>query len=180
MAAPGISQRWVNVDLLTTEYRLVGRTLVASSGLFGTLTDHTKSFIEIRQAQAAYLRSPTKIVRRFETASILKSHIYAACVEMVEYAGPQSIAHRGYTTFQSYPLHVAFAGYEMGCLVEWTGRFEMSAVLAESMGKFLQVYDAHIQSTLVPEFGIESAAALINMSQIDLVALQPEGETLKK
>lgn len=176
MAAPGISQRWVNVDLLTTEYRLVGKTLVGSSGLYGTLIDQTKSFIEIRQAQVAYLRSTRRVIRQFASACILKAHIYAACLEMIEYAGPQSVSHGGYTTFQSYPVHVAFSSFEMECLVKWAGRFEISAVLAESMGKFLQVYDVRIQSSIIPGFGIENPAALVNMSQVDLMATPPEPE----
>jgi hypothetical protein len=171
MNMPGMSQRWVNVDLLTTEYRIVGRVLVGSSGLYGLLIDSSKSFLEIRQAQIAYLRQPTRIVRRFESANILRDKIYIALIDQRDYGTISSVAHRGYASFQNYPLHISFTGFELDCYIEWTGRFEMSSLLVDKMGGFMVVYDACLDSAIIPGLTIETPAAVVNMTRVDLIAL---------
>ncbi|HEY3343715.1 MAG TPA: hypothetical protein VGJ97_02240 [Anaerolineaceae bacterium] len=176
MNMPGMSQRWVNVDLLTTEYRIVGRTLVGNAGLFGLLIDSSKSFIEIRQAQIAYLRQPTRIVRRFDAANLLKDKIYVALIDGLEFAGAPSIAHRGYASFQNYPLHISFTGFELDCYIEWTGRFEMASLLVDKMGGFMLVYDAYLDSSIIPGLNVNTPAAMVNMSRVDLIALAPKEE----
>jgi hypothetical protein len=176
MNMPGMSQRWINVDLLTTEYRVVGRVLVGNSGLNGLLNDSTKSFIEIRQAQIAYLHQPNQIVSRFESTFILKDRIYVTCLERRDFAGPQPYAHHGYTSYQEYPLHISFSGFEMDCCIEWTGRFDMSALLVDKMGRFMLVYDSFLDSSLIAGITVNTPAAMINMNRVDLISLAPRPE----
>jgi hypothetical protein len=176
MNMPGMSQRWINVDFLTTEYRIVGRVLVGNSGLHGLLSDQTKSYIDLRQAQIAYLRQPTHVVQRYECAYVIKERIYVASMERKDYAGPTAIAHRAYTEYQRYPLHIAFGAFEMDCSIEWTGRFEMASLLADKSGKFLLVYDAMLSSSIVSGLLMNTPASFINMNRVDLIALAPQDQ----
>lgn len=179
MNMPGMSQRLVNVDFLTTEYRVIGKVMVSHTGLYGLLADPTKSFVEVRQAQVAYLRSPARVVRAFKTASITKERIYVACLEKRETPVPQPTAFHGYASYQSYPIHLAFAGFELECKIEWTGRFEVGALLVANFGKFINVYDAVLTASAVRGFELRTPAAFVNVSRLDLAALITEGEKLE-
>ncbi len=179
MNMPGMSQRWINIDLLTTEYRIVGRALVGNTGLHGLLCDKTRSYVDVRDAQIAYIRQPMRVVQRYESVNIIKDRIYVANMERREIAGPTSVAHRSYTDYLRYPLHISFGGFEMDCYIEWTGRFDMGALIADKMGGYLLVYNALLESAVFSDLTINTPAAFVNMSRVDLVALTPATERSK-
>jgi hypothetical protein len=176
----GITNRLINVDFLTTDYRIVGKVLVGNSGLFGLLTDSTRTFLEVRQAQIAYTHQPNRLVLRLDNALVVKNRIFAACMERREDIGPVAIAHRGYTQYQRYPLHVGVAEFEIKASLEWTGRFDLAAVVAENATNFVPAYSATITSPVLIDFAIQSEAILINFVRIDMVALDTQKTEAKK
>jgi hypothetical protein len=170
MTLDGITHTLINVDFLTPDYRVVGKVMVSSSGLLGLLTDPNRNFVEVKQAQIAYMHQPTQLVRQFENARVFKERLFVAFLERREDMGPQLLAHRGYTNFQRYPLHLAASGYEIDMFVEWTGRFDMSSMLAEGTRNFVPGYMATISSSAVDGWFIESPAVLVNFGRIELIA----------
>lgn len=170
MALAGITHTLINVDLFTPDYRVVGKVLVSSSGLLGLLTDPTRTFIEVKQAQIAYIHQPTRLVRQFDNAHVFKERILVACLERREDLGAHSIAHRGYANFQRYPVHMAAGGYEIELFIEWTGRFDMSYMLADGANKFVPGYIATVTSPAIDGLCLESPAVLVNFGLVELLA----------
>lgn len=170
MTLSGITHTLINVDFLTPDYRVVGKVLVSSSGLLGVLTDPNKTFIEVKQAQIAYMHQPTRLVRQFDNARVFKERLFVACLDRREDMGPQSLVHRGYTNFQRYPVHLAASGYEIDLFIEWSGRFDISSILAEGANKFMPGYKATISSSLADGLCMESPAVLVNFGLIELIA----------
>jgi hypothetical protein len=171
-----MTHRIVDVDMLTTDYRIVGKVVLSSSGLLGLLSDPSKSIIEVHKAQIAYMHYPTQLVRRFDTARVIKEQLFCVCVQRREEIGPSFIAHRGYTDYLKYPLHFAVAGFEISAYIEWTGRFDLSNFMADNMNKFVAAYNATIGSSVISGLSINSPAILINFGRLDLLAPAMEEE----
>jgi len=176
MSMQGITtNHLIHVDLLTKDYRVVGRVLVGNAGLSGLLGDPNKSFIEVRNAQLAYMNQPTRLVRRFNFVNVLKEQVIAACNDKREEIGPQAYAFRTTINLNHIPVHIAIHHYEITATIEWVGRYSLSTFLADSLGKYVPAYDVTIGSTIVAGFCIETKAALVNFGKIDLIADTFEG-----
>ena len=171
MSIQGITtNHLIHVDLLTKDYRVVGRVMVGNSGLVGLLGDPIKSFIEVRNAQIAYMQQPTRLVRRFNFVTVLRERIIAACIDRSDDNSPLSFPIRSPFSGARYPVYIAIHHYEINGLIEWSGRYTLSAFLADSRGKIVPAYNVTIGSSEIPGFCIETKAALINFANLDLIA----------
>ena len=47
------THRFISVDVLTTSYRIVGKTMVSSTGVIGMINNPNSSFMEIHDARLA-------------------------------------------------------------------------------------------------------------------------------
>lgn len=165
------THRFVSVDILTTSYRVVGKTLVSNTGIIGMLNDSTSAFMEVHDARLARIHMPTKLADHFEVVRLVKERIYAVCLSRREDVGPQSIARGGYATVTQYPMRVTTQGYEIEGVLEWSGRFQFSVIMSEGTRDFIPVYDATVTGVLIPTLKVETPVTLFNRKQVDLLGL---------
>ena len=165
------THRFVSVDMLTTSYRVVGKTMVSNTGIIGLLNNPNSSFMEIHDARLARIHMPTKLADHFEIIRLAKERLYVISLSREEDIGPQALARGGYAQTLQYPIFVTTENYEMEGKIEWQGRFDFSLMMMEGTRDFIPLYDAKITGILIPTLKIEAPIALFNRKQVDLLGL---------
>ena len=85
---PSGTQRLVNADFFTSSYRVVGKVMIPSSGLYALLNDAMSSAIEVLDVHLAHAHMPTKLVDNYEMVRLVKNQIVVVCVARREDLGP--------------------------------------------------------------------------------------------
>lgn len=165
------THRFVSVDVLTTSYRIVGKTMISNTGAIGMINNPNSSFMEIHDARLARIHMPTKLADHFQTIRLAKERLYVISVSRVEDLGPQSIARAGYVQTRRYPSFLTAQNYELEGEIEWQGRFEFGLLMKEGTSNFIPIYDAKISGIIIPTLQIDTPAALFNRNQVDIFGL---------
>ncbi len=165
------THRFVSVDMLTTSYRVVGKTMVSNTGIIGMLNNPNSSFMEIHDARLARIHMPTKLADHFEVIRLAKERLFVICLSRDEDIGPQALARGGYVQTSQYPVFVTTQNYEIEGHLEWQGRFDFRVLMMEGTRDFIPLYDANITGILIPTLKIESPVVLFNRKQVDLLGL---------
>jgi hypothetical protein len=165
------SQRFISADFLTPGYRIVGKMLVSSTGVIGAMNDTTTSFLEVMDAKLARVHMPTKLVDHFEVLRLVKAQVFAVCLSRRDHIGPQALARGGYARMIEYPIRVTTQVYELEGILEFTGRFDFSAIMVEGTREFIPLYNTKLTAILIPALKIESPGLLFNRGQVDLLGL---------
>lgn len=174
MVSPNPTQRMISVDFFTPSYRVVGKTLVPSSGLTGLLNDPTTSFMEVLDARLARLHMPSKLVDHYEVIRVVKPQIFAAVVSRREDLGPQALARGGYMRMTEFPVRITTPVYELDGTLDWAGRFDFSVIMIEGSRDFIPLHDAKLTAILIPALKVESPAMLFNRRHVDLLGLKSQ------
>lgn len=163
--------RFLQADILTSGYRIVGKITVTNNGAMGMLNDPNKSVMEVNDARLARLHMPTKLVDHFELVRMIKSHMHAVCMSRREDLGPLSIVRGGYSNTVEYPVRVTTANFEIEGTMELPGRFDYTALMLEGSRDFIPIFNATLTAILIPSLRVESAGILVNRHHIDMMAL---------
>ena len=166
------THRFLPVDILTSSYRVVGKVSVSTNGVMGLINDPTRTYLEVLDARLARIHMPTKLVDHFEMVRMFKQHVFAIALARREDLGPQAIVRGGYTNVTEYPIRVTTQVYEIEGSVEYPGRFDFAALMAEGTRDFIPIFDATLTAILIPTLRVESPGMVFNRTQVDLVALQ--------
>jgi len=165
------TNRFIPVDILTSGYRVVGKIMVTNTGTMGMLNDTTRSALEVHDARLARLHMPTKLVDHFELVRMLKTHVFSVCMARREDLGPQALVRGGYASIVEYPARITTQMFEIEGTLELPGRFDFTTLISDGTRDFIPLFNATLTAILLPNLRVESAGALINRKQIDLVAL---------
>ncbi len=165
------THRFISVDILTSGYRLVGKTMVTTHGAMGMLNDPTHSSLDLNDARLARLHMPTKLVDHFEIVRMMKRQIHAVCLPRREDLGPSAIVRGGYSNVVEYPVRIMTQVFELEGKMELPGRFDFAALMADGTRDFLPVFNATLTAILMPNLRVESAGILVNRKLIDIMAL---------
>ncbi len=165
----GMTYRPVPADFLTASYRIVGKVLVSNSGLLGILNDPSASFVEVHEAQIARLPNSARIIKRFETIRLVKTHLVAMCAGRRDDFGPQARARIGYARMAEYPVFIGTSVYEFDGIMELAGRFDFATLMAESILSFVPLYQVSIDAIHVPDMHLDSQNVLLNGRYIDVM-----------
>jgi len=171
------THRFVSVDVLTTSYRIVGKTMISHTGVIGMINNPNSSFLEIHDARLARIHMPTKLADHFETIRLSKERLYTISLSRVEDLGPQSIARGGYAQTNRHASFLTTQNYELEGEIEWQGRFDFSLLMKEGTSDFIPIYDVNITGILIPTLKIESPVALFNRNQVDLFAMSKQRQS---
>ncbi len=163
--------RFLQADVLTAGYRIVGKISVTSNGAMGMLNDSTKSAMEINDGRMARLHMPTKLVDHFELIRMMKGRVHAVCMARREDLGPQAILRGGFTNVVEYPVRLATSQFEIEGTMDLPGRFDFTTLMMEGSREFLPVFNATLTAILIPSLRVESAGILVNRKLIDMMAL---------
>ncbi|HEX6268674.1 MAG TPA: hypothetical protein VFZ43_00430 [Anaerolineales bacterium] len=163
--------RFLPADVYTSGYRVVGKVMVSTNGLLGTLNDITKSHVEMHDARLARIHMPTKLVDHFEVVRLVKSQVFALCAARREDLGPSQIVRGGYSSVTALPARLTTQVYEIEGKLEIAGRFDFSALIADKARNFIPMFEATLTAILIPNLKVQSPAILFNRQQIDIMAL---------
>jgi hypothetical protein len=167
--------RLLPIDLLTTSYRIVGQLEVSSGGILGVLSDPNSSFMEVHDTSLARIHMATKLVEQAPLVRVVKQQVFAICLARREDVGPYAGMRSGYARTLKYPLRITTAVYEFDGTMEWPGRFDFVAIMAEGASDFFPIFDATLGAILFPSLLIQSPAMLINRKHVNTLVQVGEG-----
>lgn len=163
--------RFISVDIYTSSYRVVGKVMVANTGVIGLMNDTTNSAMEVHDARLAKIHMPTKLVDHFDMVRMVKSKIMVLCASRREDLGPAALVRGGYGTITDYPARFTTQVYEMEGRLELPGRFDFQGLMFEGSRHFIPLFDATLTAVLIPNLKVESPGMLINRTHADIVGL---------
>ena len=166
------THRMLPVDILTSSYRVVGKVSVSTNGVMGVMNDPTHTYMEVVDARLARIHMPTKLVDHYEVIRMFKHQIFAVALPRREDLGPQGVVRGGFAKVTEYPVRLTTQVYEIEGKVEYPGRFDFSALMAEGSRDFVPIFDAVLTAILIPTLRVESPGMLFNRKQVDLLGLQ--------
>ncbi len=169
--APSATHRVLSADFYTSSYRIVGKVMVASTGIIGLANDTNNSVMEILDARLARVFMPSKLVSHYEVLRVVKAQIFAIALARREDLGPVALARGGYVRLTEYPINISSSVYDLQGTMEWAGRFDFSAVMVEGNRDFVPAYNTTLTAILIPALKAESPAVLLNRRHVDLLGL---------
>jgi hypothetical protein len=166
------THRFLPADILTSSFRVVGKVTVSTNGVMGLMNDPTHSYMEVLDARLARIHMPTKLVDHYEVIRLFKRQVFAIALARREDLGPQAVVRGGFSTVTEYPVRLTTQVYEIEGKIEYPGRFDFSALMAEGTRDFVPIFDATLTAVLIPTLRVESPGMLFNRTQVDILALQ--------
>lgn len=166
MVSP-IPNRLIPAEILTSSHYIFGQIKVIQSGLVGMLTDVTTSHIEVNDASIAPIYKPANVVNYAPQVFMVRSEIAVVSLRKRDYMGLQGVMKSGYQRLIPYPVQISTRTYDLKGTIEWSGRFEFPALIAEGTSYFIIVYDAALTAPLYPELKLESPVMLLNRSFLE-------------
>lgn len=166
MVSP-IPNRLIPAEILTSSHYIFGQIKVIQSGLVGMLTDTTNSYLEVDEASIAPIYKPSNVMNYATQLYMVRSEIAAVCLSKRDYMGLQGVMKSGYQRLIPYPVQISTRTYDLTGTIEWSGRFEFSALISEGTSNFFMVYDGIITAPLYPELKIEAPVILLNRNYLE-------------
>ena len=177
MVSP-IANRLIPAEILTCSHYIFGQIKVIQSGLVGMLTDMTTSFIEVNDASIAPIHKPSSVMNYASQMYMVRSEIAAVSLRKRDYMGLQGVLKSGYQRLIPYPVQISTRTYDVSGTIEWSGRFEFSALITEGTSYFIIVYDAVLTAPLYPDLKFESPVMLLNRGFLETLIVNKKGPTL--
>jgi hypothetical protein len=176
MVSP-IPNRLIPAEILTSSHYIFGQIKVIQSGLVGMLTDTTTSFLEVNDASLAQIQKPSIVINYATQLYMVRSEIVAVCLGKREYMGLQGVMKGGFQRLFPYPVQISTQIYDITGTLEWSGRFEFSALLTEGTTNFFIVYDAVVNAPQYPDLKIESPVIVLNRSFLETLIITKKSPT---
>jgi hypothetical protein len=159
----------IMVNFLTSSYRVIGKVNIGSSGLVGLLSNQTTSIVEASDVSMARIHEPRVLANKLQMVRMVKHGIVAVGVGRREDLGPQSIARGGFGRLTEYQVRCVTSSYEFEGVLEWAGRFNISAILSEGSNIFIPLYNVKLRAIRYPDLSMESPAMVVNRRKIDII-----------
>ena len=166
MVSP-IPNRLIPAEILTSSHYIFGQIKVIQSGLVGMLTDTTTSYIEVNDASIALVHKPASVVNYTTQLYMVRSEIAAVSLRKRDYMGLQGVLKSGYQRQIPYQVQISTRNYDLTATIEWSGRFEFSALITEGTSHFIILYDVSLTAPLYPDLKIEAPVMLLNRAFLE-------------
>jgi len=171
------TSRSITVNFFTSSYRVLGKIWVGNSGLIGLLSDPNSSYVEVTHASLARLHEPKNVVTQPREIGLVKRGISVVSLAREADVGPRVVARQGYGAATKYHIQAISADFEMEGDLEWTGRFELEALMVEGAREYIPLYDTVLRAIYYPELTVKSPALIFNRRKIDILrTIEKEGE----
>jgi hypothetical protein len=109
---------------------------------------------------------------------MVRSEIAAVSLRKREYMGLQGVMKGGYQRLVPYSVQISTRTYDITGILEWSGRFEFSALITEGTSYFIIVYDAVLTASLHSEIKLESPVMLLNRSFLETLIINKKTPTI--
>jgi len=167
--------RLIPAEFLTTSHYIFGQVKVTNTGMIGVLSDLRTNYMEVKDANLARVQTPDVVINYSPLMWVVKDRLVAVCLNKREHIGPSPLQRGGYVNIAKYPVQITTTVYELEGFLEWAGRFEFSAFMAEGVNDFIIVYNAVLVSTQYPSLKIEKPAMLFHRSYLDTLVVSKKG-----
>ena len=171
-----LTNRFIPVECLTTHHYIFGQLRVIQSGLMGMMSDVNSSTLEMTEASLAQIYKPDKVVSYTPLLYMVRSRVVVVSLGKRDYLGVQGMMRSGYQRLYPYQVQITTPFYEVAGILEWTGRLEFSAVMAEGTNDFLMINNASLSSPLFPALHLEAPVMLLNRCYLETLLLLPKTE----
>lgn len=176
--ASSVTNRLIPAEILTSSHYIFGQIKVSQSGLLGMLTDTTNSHLEMNDTSIAPIHKPSSVMNYTPQLYLVRSEVAAVCLSKRDYMGLQGVMKAGYQRLFPYPVQISTRTYDISGTIEWSGRFEFSALLTEGTSNFFIVNDATLNAPLYPELKISSPIIILNRSFLESLILIKKSPTI--
>jgi hypothetical protein len=176
--ASSVTNRLIPAEILTSSHYIFGQIKVRQSGLLGMLTDTTNSHLEINDTSIAPIHKPSSVMNYTPQLYLVRSEVAAVCLSKRDYMGLQGVMKAGYQRLFPYLVQISTRTYDISGTIEWSGRFEFSALLTEGTSNFFIVNDATLNAPLYPELKISSPIIILNRSFLESLILIKKSPTI--
>jgi hypothetical protein len=166
-----IANRLIPAEVLTSSHYIFGQIKVIQSGLVGMLSDTTNSFLEVNEASIAPIFKPSSVMNYAAQLFMVRAEIAAVCLGKREYMGLQGVMKGGFQRLIPYPVQISTRTYDLTGTLEWSGRFEFSALISEGTSHFFMIYDGIITAPLYPELKIEAPVIMLNRNFLETLVI---------
>ncbi len=177
MVSP-VTNRLIPAEILTCSHYIFGQIKVIQSGLVGMLTDMTTSFIEVNEASVAPIHKPSSVMNYASQLYLVRSETAVVTLRKREYMGLQGVLKSGYQHLVPYPVQISTRTYDITGTIEWSGRFEFSALITEGTSYFIIVYDALLTAPLYPDIRLEAPVMLLNRNFLETLIITKKAPTI--
>jgi hypothetical protein len=177
MVSP-VTNRLIPAEILTSSHYIFGQIKVIQSGLVGMLTNMTTSFIEVNEASIAPVHKPASVMNYASQLYLVRSEIAAVTLRKRDYMGLQGVMKSGYQRLIPYPVQISTRTYDVTGTIEWSGRFDFSALITEGTSYFIVVYDAVLTAPLYPDIRLEAPVMLLNRSFLETLIITKKVPTI--
>jgi hypothetical protein len=92
--------------------------------------------------------------------------------------GLQGVMKGGFQHLVPYPTQISTRTYDITGILEWSGRFEFSALITEGTSYFIILYDAVLTAPLFPDLKLESPVMLLNRSFLETLIINKKSAPL--
>jgi hypothetical protein len=165
--------RSMKVDVLTSSHRIVGQVGV-TTGLLAVLSDHTTSFMDIRDAKMGRISLGNKLGQALPQVRVVRSHVLAISLDRREDIGPQIGPRPAYGRTFKYSVRLTTPIYEMEGTLDWPGRFDFSIMMKDGTCDFIPLYDASLGAIHIPELLIQNPVIIFNRTHISTLVMMDE------
>jgi len=176
--ASSVTNRLIPAEILTSSHYIFGQIKVTQSGLLGMLTDTTNSHLEINDTSIAPIHKPSSVMNYTPQLYLVRSEVAAVCLSKRDYMGLQGVMKAGYQRLFPYSVQISTRTYDISGTIEWSGRFEFSALLTEGTSNFFIVNDATLTAPRYPELKISSPIIILNRSFLESLILNKKSPTI--
>jgi len=176
--ASSATNRLIPAEILTSSHYIFGQIKVSQSGLLGMLTDTTNSHLEMNDTSIAPIHKPSSVMNYTPQLYLARSEVAAVCLSKRDYMGLQGVMKAGYQRLFPYPVQISTRTYDISGTIEWSGRFEFSALLTEGTSNFFIVNDATLTAPRYPELKISSPIIILNRSFLESLILIKKSPTI--
>lgn len=165
----------IEVEVLTSSYRLKGELKRIHSGVMSILNDPTSSFIELQDVCMGRIVAGNNLTQTMSVAQVLKTQIIAICFDNREDLMLQPLTRGTYLRPVRYPISVTTPVYEIEGTYEWNGRLDLAVIMRKDGSSFVPLYDASLGAILFPDLFIQSPVLLFNRDFLSTLVRIDEG-----
>ena len=166
-------RRPTQIDLFTDSYRVSGRAMIGTGGIYAELDNPNSSFLELQDAYISRINEPGEIILSYETAAFRKDNINFIILQdrregvAVGTQHGRSVFTRGRPT----QLFVTVPSFEISGTVMYEGSATPQSLVIQSFGSYLMAFDAEAKASVRPELTYSGDLIMIHKDRIGILCL---------
>jgi hypothetical protein len=164
----------INLDLFTDSYRVSGNTVVTGAGIHGELSNETSDFLLLGNVYISRIHQPGEIVAGYNEASFRKDNINFIILQDRKDGVPMGTQHGRSVYLRGRPVAVflTIPGFEISGEIFYEGKPTTSAIVFQSLGRFLHIFSARALASIYPEISYSGDLIMVHKDRIGICCMK--------